>query len=455
MKIFGWHVPFTSKETDLNTVTPIRAPYTLASSYGTIFESFGGAWQRNLVMDDARSLVGVSAVFACLSLISGDIAKLRLVLKKRTESGIWQETESSAYSPVLREPNRYQTDLQFIENWVLSKLIWGNTYVLKERDERNVVTALYILDPQRVTPLIAPDAEVFYHLNPDHLSGIQVQDTVPASEIIHDRNRPMFHPLCGIPPLFASALSGTQGRRIQQNAAKFFENMSRPSGILTAPGLITDETAARLKREFEANFSGGNLGRTMVAGDDIKYQGMSMPAEHAQLIEQQRWTVEDICRAFNVPLYKIGAGQVPSFPNVSALNLDYYTQTLQIYMEAIERLIDKGLGLGKGLGVEFDIDGLVRMDPKLRAETHQILVNSAIYSPDEARAKWDLPKVKGGDQPYMQQQMWQVGQLSERTPPDDMPVAPAQNDDGGAERAAAAEALRRDMDDFVKALEVA
>jgi phage portal protein BeeE len=48
--------------------------------------------------------------------------------------GIWTETDSPAFSPVLRKPNRYQNRIQFWESWILSKLTRGNAYVLKERD---------------------------------------------------------------------------------------------------------------------------------------------------------------------------------------------------------------------------------------------------------------------------------------------------------------------------------
>lgn len=445
MRILGWRIPFT-KATDQNTVTPIRDSYRLVSPFGFITEAFGGMWQRNLVIDDRQSLIGVSAVFACLSLISGDIAKLRIALKRKSNGGIWEEIESPAFSPVLREPNRFQTRLQFIEHWVLSKLIWGNTFVLKERDERNVVTGLYILDPQRVTPMVAPDGEIFYRLNADHLAGMEEEIVVLSSEIIHDRGKCMFHPMIGVPPLYASALSGTQGRRIQQNAAKFFENMSRPSGMLTADNLIDDITADRLKRQFEENFSGENLGRLMVAGNGLKYQGLSLPADQSQLIEQTRWTVEDVARAFLVPLYKIGAGPMPAFPNVAALNLEYYQQVLQLHIEAIEDLLDRGLGLHKlGLGVEFDLDGLLRMDPKSRAETHEILIRSAIYAPNEARRLWDLKPVKGGDSPMIQQQNFSLEALAKRDASDDPfgtkqpepAPAPAANDDEKSEEAAA------------------
>ena len=94
------------------------------------------------------------------------------MLLQQTSDGIWQETESPAFSPVLRSPNRYQNHIQFKEHWILSKLISGNTYALKGRDNRGVVTALYVLDPARVQVLIADDGSVYYELNTDSLAGL-------------------------------------------------------------------------------------------------------------------------------------------------------------------------------------------------------------------------------------------------------------------------------------------
>ena len=41
----------------------------------------------------------------------------------------------------MTKPNRYQTRIQFFETWLISKLRTGNAYVLKERDQRNVVVS--------------------------------------------------------------------------------------------------------------------------------------------------------------------------------------------------------------------------------------------------------------------------------------------------------------------------
>jgi len=133
-------------------------------------ESFAGAWQQNITIELANVMT-FSTVFACVTLIAADIAKMTLRLVERDEHDIWTETTNPSYSPVLRKPNRYQIRLKFIEHWILSKLSRGNTYVLKARDGRGIVTALYILDPTRVSVLVGADGSVWYQLAIDHLSG--------------------------------------------------------------------------------------------------------------------------------------------------------------------------------------------------------------------------------------------------------------------------------------------
>lgn len=420
MKILGFEFPRARRRrekalTDQNATTPIRDAVSLSSRWGWVTEAFAGMWQMNLVLNDTRTLLGSSAVYACVSLIAGDIAKLRLKLLRR-DGNFWPELAEGEQSPFLNllyRPNRYQTRYQFIEYWVLSKLIWGNAYILKERDERRVPRALYVLNPQSVVPLVAPDGDVLYRVGEDRLAGVG-GIVIPASEVIHDRGPCLHHPLCGIPPLYAAALAGTQQNKIQTNSSKFFTNMSRPSGQLTAPGAISDEVAARLKVQFEKEFSGENIGRLLVAGDGLKFEPFTMPPEQAQLIEQLKYTVEDIARPFHVPLYKIGAGAVPALGSVAALNQEYYQQALQPHMESIELLLDQGLELPSDLDVKFDVEGLLRLDPKSRAEAAEISVRAAILKPNEARAKEGLEPVIGGDACYLQQQNYSLAALAKR-----------------------------------------
>lgn len=434
MKILGRRVPFTSepaqpgsdavtKGTDVVTnLAPLVPSRSSANGgfFGYIRENFAGAWQRGRIKDELPDLTAFSAVFSCISRISTDIGKLRIKLVELGEDGIWREvSRNSPYAAVLKKPNSYQNRIQFVVAWITSKLMFGNTYVLKIRDARGIVTSMHVLDPRRVLPVVTTSGDVYYQLASDHLAKITSASVVlPASEIMHDRGVTLYHPLVGVSPIHACAVSATQGNRIQANSAAFFENMSRPSGLLTAPGTIDAVTAERLKKSWETNFTGNNIGKLAVLGDGLKYEAMSINPDDAQLIEQLRWTVEDVARAFGVPLYKINSGPIPTNNNVEALEGQYYSGCLQILLESMELVLDEGLNLtspnSPEYGTEFDLDGLLRMDSATLVETLGKGVNAGLLAPNEGRAKMNLPPVAGGNTPYMQQQNWSLAQLDKR-----------------------------------------
>jgi HK97 family phage portal protein len=397
--------------------TPGLVPYVMHEPH----EPWTGAFQQGYQPARADTALAFTAVYSCLSLISGDVAKCRLRLVDEVGDDIWEEVKQSPLVPVLRKPNRYQTRVQFIKSWVLAKLIFGNAYIWKDYDLRGVVTAMYPLHSPCVTPLVSDDGDVYYRIKADNLAGIPDAIEVPASRIIHDRMNPFLHPLVGIPPLFACAMTVTQGQRIQTNSAAFFANMSRPSGILTAPTAITAEQVASLKEQYEAAFRGVNMGRLLVAGNGLKYEGLTMPAEQAQLIEQLNWTDKNVCAAFLVPPHKLGLAQ-PTVDNAAQQDLDYYKNVVQLQFEEIEVLLEDALGLGpqnqSTYGAWFDEDNLLRMDAKTQSETNAIELGSGAMAINEARRNRNRKPVSGGDMPMQQQQMWPIDVLQDRAPPD-------------------------------------
>lgn len=442
MRIFGLSI---TREKALQTVD------NRGGWWPVIRESFAGAWQQNVTISQ-DTVLSFHAVFACQTLIASDIAKLRVKLVAQDSDGIWSETKSTAYSPVLRKPNGFQNRMQFFENWVLSKLQRGNTYVLKQRDGRGVVVKLYILDPLRVQPLVSESGEVFYELDTDTIAGVAERVVVPAREIIHDRFNCFFHPLVGLSPIYANGLAATHGVAIQSNSTLFFQNGSQPGGVLTAPGAIGDETATRLKEYWDTNYSGANRGKVAVLGDGLKYEQMTTKAVDAQLIEQLKWSAEVVCSTYHVPPYKIGIGQMPPYTNVQALNVEYYSQCLQVLIEAIELCLDEGLATGETLGTEFDVDGLLRMDSVTQMTV--LKEGAGILKVDEMRAKLDRKPTPGGNAVYLQQQNFSLEALAKRDaqpdpfnlkPAADPPAPVAANDDTELQAARAMIAFQKGL----------
>jgi HK97 family phage portal protein len=280
----------------------------------------------------------------------------------------------------------------------------------------------------------------------------------------------LFHPLVGVSPLFAAGLAASEGLRIQTNAATFFGNSSQPGGILTAPGAISDETAQRLKDYWKENFTGENSGNVAVVGDGLKFEAMRANAVDSQMIEQLKWTAEVVCSCFRVPGYKVGVGPMPSTTNVESLDQQYYSQCLQILIEEFELCMDEGLGLdvsiaGKRMGVELDLDGLLRMDTQTMISTLADGVNRGIMTPNEARRKINARPLTGGDTIYLQQQQYSIEALHERDQDQPFakptpaaagaPATSSSNNSTDDDEADDAEAMRELADTIIKGLQEA
>lgn len=379
-----------------------------------IREPFTGAWQRGLEVT-ADTAVTNPTLFRCLSLIASDIAKMRIRYVVEDKDKIWTEVEHAKISPLLRNPNRYQNRIQFFESWMMSKLAHGNTYILKQRSSSGKIATLYILDPNRVKVLISNDGSVYYQLQRDDLASQHADSvTVPASEIIHDRWNTIFHPMVGLSPIMAGGLAAAQGLSIQKNSAQFFNNGSMPGGILSAPGAIDPDNAKRLKDFWDQNYTGDNAGKIAVLGDGLSYSPLAMNALDSQLIEQLKWSAETICSVMGVPPHKVGVGQAPSFNNVEALDQQYYSQCVQIHIEAIELALDGGLDCKVGTGAEFDLSDLFRMDSATLIKTEAEAVKAGIKAINESRRVLNLPPTAGGDTPYLQQQNFSLAALDKR-----------------------------------------
>jgi HK97 family phage portal protein len=419
VQLFGLTIARTKAlERQFRDVGMTSPPLGAGGWYPLIRESFPGAWQQNVELR-AESLLAYFAVYACQTLITNDIAKMRLKLVQQDDDDIWVETESASFSPVLRKPNHFQTRVQFYQWWMTSKLAHGNTYVLKQRDQRGVVVALYVLDATRVRVLVAPDGAVFYELTPDPISNVQPlpegdRIVVPAREIIHDVCCPLFHPLLGVSPIFACGISALQGLQIQNSSSSFFGKGAKPSGVVSAPGQVSQATADRLKAYWETAFAGDNAGRVAILGDGLKYEPVTMTAVDAQLIEQLKFSAETVCACYHVPPYKIGVAPPPNYNNIEALSQEYYAQALQIHIESLEVLMDEGLALPDPYGTEFELDDLLRMDTATLIEAEKNAVGAGIKSPNESRARLNLKPVQGGETPYLQQQNYSLAALDRR-----------------------------------------
>jgi hypothetical protein len=143
-----------------------------------------------------------------------------------------------------------------------------------------------------------------------------------------------------------------------------------------------------------------------------------------------RFSVEDVARAFRVPLHMLGDMSKSSYNNVEQMNRSFYSSTLQFHIEALEACFLDGLELPSDLSIEFDLDSLFRSDTEARFGAYQQALASGWLSINEVRAKEGMQAIQGGEEPRVQMQyvpISQASQMPEPTSPTPVEQVPEEN----------------------------
>lgn len=408
-------------------------------SHGYVHEPYSGAWQQNVWCHGPADPANFSAVFACVQIISTDVAKLTPIVYRRLENGTAEPHPNHPAQRVLLNPNDDQTHVDFFQQLMASVLLAGPAYVYLERDERNVVSSMHLLNPYRTTPVLAADGSRFFEVSygaapllydEDWLAGRTV---VPARDVMFHRElSSVTHPLMAISPLTAALTSAMTGAVIQGHQQTFFENMSRSSGVLTAPHKISKETADRLRTDWEQNFKGGSIGRVAVLGEGLEWKPLSLNAVDSQLMDSLKWTVQDVARCYRVPDYMLGLGTGANTARSGELMINYYNQALASRLKALEARIARAFDFAPDVFLEFDMSDLMRPNFSERMAAYKNAQNSGVYSINELRKMEELAPVAGGDEPLVQVQYQPVSRLSQpaappraQTPPSSPPARSA------------------------------
>lgn len=394
-----------------------------------------GSWQRNFPHPSQQlELLAFSAVYACINTIATDLAKLPpQVYEVDMATGARTLRRQDYYAGLFREPNPYQTTTDFVHGFMQSVLTQGNTYCwIGKRNGRGEVAEMHTLNPYRVQPIIATDGSIFYRCGEDYLAGVPNGAVIPARDMIHHR-LPLLpgYPLVGVTPVFAAAASSAVGLRILQNSQQFFANASRPSGTLNAPGKVSEPLARRLAEEWDENYRGERYGKTAVLSEGLTWQPLTITPQDAQLIEQIRWSVEDVARVFRVPPFMLGDMTKISYRNVETLGRVYLTECLGWYIEAAEERFEAAFQFTPNFEIKFDTSALLRTEIDVRFAAYTQALSAGWHSINEVRSLEGLPPVEGGEEPRVQMQYVPLSQATGPATPAQPGPADSAGDPGG------------------------
>lgn len=400
-------------------------------------------WQKNLPTFNRE---GTAVVHACVDAYGQTIASVPPHHWRYDQDGTRERVTTSAASRTVIRPNSYQTRSDFYYNVVKGLMLNGNAYVIGFRNERNEIVEMHQLHSRSTHPYIDPESkQVFYAAGENPLIG-DIDVMIPARDMCHIRLFTPRHPLIGVSPIENAAASIASNAAISAHQATFFSNMSRPSGVLSTDMQLTRDQMKQLRSAWEEQAKDMNTGGIPILGSGIKWSPMAISSQDAELVNAFQMTVEDVARAFRVPLPLVNDNRHSTYNNVEQLISHWLSGGLGFVLDHVENNLDKFFGIPPSERIEFDVDVLLRTDLQVRVESYSRAVQSALMTPNEARARFSgLPRVENGDKPIVQQQMVPLGWTEDQAASGDPAPVPPQLEQDDEERAATVAALLTKM----------
>ena len=191
----------------------------------------------------------------------------------------------------------------------------------------------------------------------------------------------------------------TQGRQ-----AKLAASGGKTNGILMVDKILDDDKRRDIRKNFGA-LTEGTEDQLFILEAEMKFERAALSPQDMQLLETYKFSVQDIARFMGVPSVLINDANITAWGSGIEKIMDgFYKLGLRPYLERIEASILKHLVPRSEWGkvfIEFDFEGLLRPNLKVRIEAFSKAIQSGQMTPNEARAKEGLPALEGGDELVM------------------------------------------------------
>lgn len=379
---------------------------------GTFWEECFGTSSSGKVVT-ADKAIQLSAVWACVRLLSESISTLPLKIYVRQPDGSRKAaTDHPAYSILCRRPNSEMTPSRFMLMVVASICLRGNAFIEKKFIANRLVSLVPLLPQNMVVKRLTTGALEYKYTENGN------ERVIPVKNIMHIRGFGL-DGVCGMMPMKTGRDVIGSAMAVEESAAKIFEQGLQSSGFLSADNALTDDQRERL-RGYMASFTGSkNAGKIMVLEGGLKYQGVTMNPEDAQMLESRAFSIEEICRWFRVPPFMVGhtTKQSSWASSLEGMNLQFLTHTLRPLLVNIEQEIGRCLlDSDDEVFAEFSVEGLLRADSAGRAAYYTSALQNGWMSRNDVRRLENMPPIEGGDIYTVQLNLTQLKNLESSNP---------------------------------------
>ncbi len=396
MRLFGYDISRSEtrnaedprlEERIITSVTGMERP-------GSSILQLIGVTSATLPSVTIDSALSVPAVSAAVSFLSGSMANLPLHAYRAKKGGA-ERLKDGVQRLMNEAPNPEWT------SFGMRKYLWqqvftgGRGMAWIERAGPKIV-AIWPMDPGE-TQINRLGGRKFYMYSGKRYEAADVID-IPFMLKVDQ--------LGSYSPITMGAKAIQLALAMNDYASGFFAGGGVPPLALVGPMPAGAEAMKRaqadIKRSVDAAKANGNPILPIPPGYELKPVGFD--PDKGQMTEARRFQIEEFARIWNLPPVFLQDLTHGTFSNTEQQDLHLVKHLIAQWAKAFEEECNlKLFGPKPGpIYVEHNLDGLMRGDFKSRIEGLARGVQSAILTPDEARALENRPPMPEGDRLYIQ-----------------------------------------------------
>ncbi|ERT11395.1 phage portal protein [Photorhabdus temperata] len=359
-------------------------------------ESLDEGFRSGDVYVSPETSLKLSAVYACIYVLSSNVAQMPLHVMRKTGNQVEQARDHPVFYLLHDEPNEWQTSYKWRELKQRHILGWGNGYSWIKRSRRGEVTAIDACMPWQTTLINTGGRYTYGVYNEEGSFAVSPHDMIHLRAL--GNNQKM-----GLSPILQHAETIGMGMSGQQYTSNFFGGNARPAGIVSVKGELNKDSWGRLKEMWKkaAQALRSQENKTLLLPADLDYQALTVSPVDAQLIDLMKLNRSQIAGIFNVPAHMINDLEKATFSNITQQAIQFVRYTMMPWVTNWEQELNRRLFTlaerKAGYYVRFNLAGLLRGTPQERANFYHFAITDGWMSRNEARALEDMNPVDGLD----------------------------------------------------------
>ncbi len=343
----------------------------------------------------------ISAVHACVQVISDDVAALPWVLMEMdlADARVRRRAVNQPLHRLLHDrPNDEMTSFEFRQNLMKDVLLLGNGLAEIERNGAGRPVALWPLETRKTRLDRNLKTGALFYWTEHRITKQQV--ALSFRDVFHVKG--MGNGLWGISILENARRAFGLAAAREEYGARFFGNSARPDIVLMPKGHMHKDARDKVLESWNKILQGpeqAHKAAMLPYGFDI--EKLSLSPQDVQFLELGQFAAEDVARWFRVKPNKIQILKDSSVrANIEESNIEHITDTLMSWIIRLEQAANWKLLADQERGRFFTklvVEGKLRGNYEMRTKGYQSGILTGWMTPNEARELEDRNPFTGGD----------------------------------------------------------